>query len=190
MNIMHKHKGVDYVLTNDNLQVGDKVYPIGWGCAASTGYIHFKFDFSPSMSGFPSEPHIIEDRHYMNHRVGDPEEIRTNHGYGPSQQYYKIVCSFNKADYYVKEYTISDFHSRKKTEMIYVYDKFTYAHVISIKDNTEVRKHILLKDLLTNEEIDHIIAYFKKPYEGLIKPSYLELNKILAHDKDEPRTIR
>ena len=178
MKIQHKHKGVDYILTNENLQVGDKVYPIGWGCAAESGYIHYKFEWKSSMSGFPNEPHIIEDRHYMNHKEGDPYEIRTNHGYGPSQQYYKIIFSIDKKDYEVRKYTRKAL-GKKAKNWILIYDKRTHSTVISICDG-KVKTHMLLRDWLTKEEIEKIKTFCATPQPGIIQPSFFELTKILA----------
>lgn len=83
------HNGIRYTLSNDNLQKDDKVFPIARGrCLDDGGWILHGFDYRDFMSGFPDEPHIILDLHYSNYK---PEEIRTDHGFGPIESYYKIV---------------------------------------------------------------------------------------------------
>lgn len=86
MEIEHYHNHLRYRLSNDNLKVGDKVYPIANGrCLDGGGWILHDFDFS---SGFPDEPHTILD---LNHSDYKPYQIRTDHGYGPIEIYYKIL---------------------------------------------------------------------------------------------------
>ena len=80
---------IRYTLSNDDLKVGDKVFPIASGrCINNNDWILHGFDFNPVLSGFPDEPHIIKDLNYSDYK---PEQIRTNHGYGPIEIYYKII---------------------------------------------------------------------------------------------------
>lgn len=99
MIIQHTYKNIDYILSNENLKVDDKVYPISCGRTAGNIHIHYEYDFRDFMCGFPNEPHIIEDMKYSENYK--PYEIRTDHGYGPLEMYYKIIVSLNKSDYVV-----------------------------------------------------------------------------------------
>jgi hypothetical protein len=83
------HEGIRYTLSNENLQVNDKVFPIARGrCLEGGGWILHNFDFRDYMSGFPYEPHTILDLHHSDDKS---HEIRTDHGYGPAETYYKVV---------------------------------------------------------------------------------------------------
>lgn len=88
-------------LTNENLEVGDKVYPISCGKSNDKdfSYHHEYFYFGElkeiyQYDGFPNncfedEPHIILDLNYS--RDCKAYEIRTNFGYGPKEKYFKII---------------------------------------------------------------------------------------------------
>jgi len=91
MIIKHKYNGKEYTLSNENLKVGDKVYSISWGKSdiETNTYEHYRFDFTFCMSGWISDPHIIEDLHHD--KKYKPYEIRTNNGYGPVEAYFKII---------------------------------------------------------------------------------------------------
>ena len=81
-----------YTLSNDNLKVGDRVYPIANGrCTDDGGWILHDFDFRDFMSGFPGEPHIMMDLDYYGGKQGKAYQVRTDHGYGPIETYYKII---------------------------------------------------------------------------------------------------
>ena len=89
MKVEHVHEGMRYTLSNDDLKTGDEVFPIADGrCLGGDDWILHGFDYRDFCSGFPDEPHIILD---LNHSEYKPEEIRTNHGYGPREKYYKII---------------------------------------------------------------------------------------------------
>ena len=47
MIVKHKYNGKEYTLTNENLQVGDKVYSISWGRSDSKNFTwnHEYFDW-------------------------------------------------------------------------------------------------------------------------------------------------
>lgn len=75
-------------LTNENLKVGDKVFPISHGRIIENEYIHEKFDYGYYTSGFPTSPDTILDLNYSRYK---PYQIRTDSGYGPIEKYYKIV---------------------------------------------------------------------------------------------------
>jgi hypothetical protein len=78
-----------YTLTNEGLRVGDEVYPIGQGrCLDGGGWIFHKIDFHESYMDFPNDPHKIIN---LKHSDYKPYEVRTDHGYGPRETYYKIV---------------------------------------------------------------------------------------------------
>lgn len=92
MRIEKIHDGIRYTLTNDNLKVGDEVFPIARGrCLDDGSWILSNFDFRDFMSGFPDKPHIIEDLDYDNGRQGKAYQVRTNNGYSPIECYYKII---------------------------------------------------------------------------------------------------
>lgn len=84
------HNKIRYTLSNDNLQVGDKVYPIADGrCLVNGGWILHGFNFDEACSGFPDEPHtIINLKHSPDYK---PYEVRTDCGYSPAECYYKII---------------------------------------------------------------------------------------------------
>jgi hypothetical protein len=89
MVIEHYHNKLRYTLSNDNLKVGDLVYPIAEGrCLDDGGWILHNFDFRDFCSGFPDEPHTILNLNYSTYK---PEEVRTSHGFGPIEMYYKII---------------------------------------------------------------------------------------------------
>lgn len=83
-----------YTLTNENLKEGDRVYPILNGRVREDGtfIIHdiefmSKYQKDFNTSGFPGEPHRIEN---LKHSDYKPYEVRTDHGYGPIEKYFKI----------------------------------------------------------------------------------------------------
>jgi len=89
MKIENVHQGIRYTLSNENLKVGDKVYPIGQGrCLDNGEWILHELDFSNIMSGFPNEPHKILDLHHSDCKA---YEVRTDMGYSPIECYYKII---------------------------------------------------------------------------------------------------
>lgn len=89
MNVEKVLNGIRYTLSNDNLQVNNEVYPIANGrCIDNNEWILHGFDFRGFMSGFPDEPHIIKDLNYSTYK---PNQVRTSHGFGPIEIYYKII---------------------------------------------------------------------------------------------------
>lgn len=90
MIVSHTYNNKIYVLSNDDLKVGDEVYPISNGISddKTFTYKHKEFDFREHMSGFPNEPHIIKDLKYSHYK---PYEIHTSYGYGPVEKYFKII---------------------------------------------------------------------------------------------------
>jgi len=92
MNIEKIHEKIRYTFTNENLKVGDEVYPLAHGrCLDNGGWILHNFDFTDFISGFPNNPHIIKDLNYDNGRQGKPYQVQTNMGYSPIECYYKII---------------------------------------------------------------------------------------------------
>jgi hypothetical protein len=58
MKIEKIYKGVRYTLSNEGLEVNDKVYPIAQGrCCEDGSFILHELDFRDFMCGFPNEPH-------------------------------------------------------------------------------------------------------------------------------------
>jgi hypothetical protein len=92
MKIEKVYNNIRYTLSNEDLQVGDKVYPIARGrCLDGGGWILHDIDFRYFMTGFPDEPHTILDLNYDNGRQGKPYQVRTNYGFSPIERYYKII---------------------------------------------------------------------------------------------------
>jgi hypothetical protein len=89
MNIEKVLNGRRYTLSNDNLQVNDKVYPVANGrCFGKDEWILHGFDFKEHSSGFLNDPHTIIDLNHSNYK---PYQVRTSHGYGPIETYYKVI---------------------------------------------------------------------------------------------------
>ncbi len=78
-------------LTNENLQVGDKVYPMTDGQIIDDVYYTTGIREAEDtlLHGFPCSPHTILEmgRDYK------PYEVRTDHGYGPVEKYFKPVVN-------------------------------------------------------------------------------------------------
>jgi hypothetical protein len=70
----------DKLFSNENLQVGDLVYPIYTPALKSF--------FLDCMSGYPDEPHTIKQLKRSEYK---PYETSTSHGYGPEEIYFKII---------------------------------------------------------------------------------------------------
>jgi hypothetical protein len=88
MLIEHVYKGVRYTLSNENLAVGNEVFPIAWGRQTKEGWILHNLDYRKLTSSFPDEPHTITSIE----KVSPVETIiRTHHGYSPAESYYKII---------------------------------------------------------------------------------------------------
>jgi len=94
MNVECVIDGIRYTLSNDNLKVGDKVFPIASGRINDKNefilhYLEFdKYHYTKFKTDFPEEPHILLD---LNHSDYKPYQVRTNLGYGPIEKYYKII---------------------------------------------------------------------------------------------------
>lgn len=89
MKIEKIYKNIRYILSNENLMEGDKVYPIAKGrISDNEEFIFHNFDFRDFMSGFPEEPHLIKN---LEHSPYKPYQISTDHGYGPIESYFKII---------------------------------------------------------------------------------------------------
>jgi hypothetical protein len=83
------HNGIRYTLSNENLKVGDKVYPIASGrCLDNGDWILHNISFKDFMTGFPDEPHTIEN---LKHSDYKPYEVKTDAGFSPKECYYKII---------------------------------------------------------------------------------------------------
>jgi hypothetical protein len=98
MKIEKVYNNIRYTLSNEDLQVGDKVYPIARGrCLDGGGWILHDIEFESkyvkglNTSGFPDEPHTILDLNYDNGRQCKPYQVRTNYGFSPIERYYKII---------------------------------------------------------------------------------------------------
>jgi hypothetical protein len=171
MIIQHTYNSIDYILSNENLKKGDRVYPISRGRTAGNTHIHYEYDFRDFMSGFPKEPHIIEDlKHSENCK---PYEIRTDHGYGPAEMYYRIVASMNKSDYIVDRRPRPNIKDIKSCSEMYLFvmDKVSRSTQIVIGPKT-VKINFTMQSFLTPWEI-HCLQLFRdepeKPQKGPIK---------------------
>jgi len=91
MEIEHVHdRSVRYTLTNEGLQVGDKVFPIAMGRKRDDGsWVLHEFHWQDYMCGFPLEPHEIVE--FEQNKGEQYREIRTNHGSSPEYCYFKII---------------------------------------------------------------------------------------------------
>lgn len=97
MKVEKVHNGIRYTLSNENLAVNDKVYPIANGrCLDDGEWILHGFDFRDFCSGFPDEPHTILDLNYSKYK---PEQVRTDMGYSPIECYYKIIKMEKQVEY-------------------------------------------------------------------------------------------
>ena len=96
MIVSHKYKNKLYVLSNDDLNIGDETFPISLGIIDDMRktYNHKSFQFGETLTGFPYLPHIIANLHYSNVKS---YEIQTNRGYGPIEKYFKVI-SVNELD--------------------------------------------------------------------------------------------
>lgn len=92
MKVEKVHSGIRYTLSNEDLKVGDEVFPIAYGrCLNNDEWIFHNLDFRNFMSGFPEEPHTIVDLDYASVKRGKPYQVKTNRGYAPIEGYYKII---------------------------------------------------------------------------------------------------
>lgn len=80
---------VRYILSNDNLNVSDKVFCIGRGRCENGEFIFHHFDYNAEE--FPHNPHTIIDLFNSDYK---PYEIKTDMGYGPKESYFKIISVF------------------------------------------------------------------------------------------------
>lgn len=106
MQTQYFHNDMIYTLSNENLKVGDYVYPISNGVSndETHTYKHEYFDFNEVVSSFPNDPHIILDLH---HSESKAYEIRTSKGYGPVEKYFKIISqklSVQKLEEFIRYY--------------------------------------------------------------------------------------
>ena len=94
MNIALWNNCKEYFLTNDNLKVGDKVFPLVYtthrkGKVYITGMIGPEEDPHTILvcTGWPSEPHTIKD-FYDDDGI---QWVHTDKGYSPAAVYFKPV---------------------------------------------------------------------------------------------------
>ncbi len=74
-----------YFFTNEDLKVGDEVWPLTSGYNENGVY----YVSSITRDYFePNEPHIIQN---LKHSDTKSYEVRTNHGYGPRECYFKLI---------------------------------------------------------------------------------------------------
>lgn len=89
MTVEKMYESIRYTLTNEDLIVGDKVFPIARGrVKEDNSFILHELDYRGFMSDFPEEPHTLLD---LKHSDYKPYEVRTSHGYSPRECYYKVV---------------------------------------------------------------------------------------------------
>jgi len=186
MIIQHTYKGIDYILSNENLKVGDRVFPISRGRTWNDKHIHYEYDFRDFMCGFPDEPHIILDLNYSKNYK--PYEIHTDHGFGPVEMYYKIEVSMNKSDYIVDR----KIHTKNKKTYLFVLDKTSHSTQILIGPK-KFFINIKLTKFLTDWEI-HCLKLFRtepeEPQKGPIKfHKTYELTDVLKrYDNEKENT--
>lgn len=91
MKIEHNNENIRYLLSNEELKNGDKVYPLTRGrCTAEGEYLISSIDFSNPISDFPDDPHTIKDMDYSKGK-NKPYEVHTSHGFGPKEIFFKII---------------------------------------------------------------------------------------------------
>lgn len=78
-----------HLLTNEELAVGDKVFPIAHGWNDGRTWYLIGVDYSFTCSGWPTEPHTILDLNYSNDKT---YQVRTDHGFGPIEGYFKLIA--------------------------------------------------------------------------------------------------
>jgi len=165
MIIQHTYRGIDYILTNENLKEGDKVFPISRGRSYGDTHIHYEYDFRDFMCGFPNEPHTIVNIKYSTYK---PYEVNTDHGFGPREMYYKIVVSMNKNDYLVDRRP----HPKTKEPWVFVMDKASRSTQMLVGENEKFVTNKALSYFLTDWEI-HCLKLFRtepeEPQKGPIK---------------------
>jgi len=170
MIIRHQYKDVDYILSNENLQEGDKVYPISRGRTCEPGnwkqayHIHYNYDFRDFMSGFPDDPHIIVDLAYST--TSKAYQIHTDHGFGPIEMYYKIIVSMNKSDYIVDRIE----HPKTKQPHLRIMDKISHSVVVIIgPKKIKAHQHFVWAAFLSENEWNILKAFRTKV---LIEPRF------------------
>lgn len=162
MIIQHTYKDIDYILTNENLKEGDKVFPISRGRSYGDTHIHYEYDFRDFMSGFPDEPHTIVNMKYSDYK---PYEVHTDHGFGPRELYYKIVVSMNKNDYVVDRRP----HPKNKEMCLFVLDKASRSTQIFISPK-KFSINTVLSSFLTDWEIHCLKLFRAEPEEPQKEP--------------------
>lgn len=83
-----KGNGEFHLLTNEGLSVGDKVFPIVHGWNDGKIWYLTDIDYSLVCSGWPTEPHTLLN---LNHSDDKSYQVRTDHGYGPIEKYFKLI---------------------------------------------------------------------------------------------------
>jgi len=82
-----------YLLSNKNIDLGDRVYPMTNGQIINEDYYVNEVLHEDNRTGFPDDPHIIKDLDYS----GDKRyEVITNKGYGPREKFFRIVATKEK----------------------------------------------------------------------------------------------
>jgi hypothetical protein len=93
--IYDKEHKKEYFLSNQNLKVGDKVFPLLAGYTKGGTYYVSDIRTEDFMTGFPNDPHTIKDLHHSDYK---PYQIRTDKGYGVAEIYFKLVADREKSD--------------------------------------------------------------------------------------------
>jgi hypothetical protein len=89
-------KKADYIFSNEGLAVGDQVFPIVdsqligsvWCLTGLRLRSGMQSDEKEYCTGFPNDPHTILN---LNHSDDRSHEVRTTHGYGPVEGYFRLV---------------------------------------------------------------------------------------------------
>ena len=79
--------GKEVTLTNEGLEVGDKVFGISSGTTASGKYVHLEYNFSEAVSGWHNRPATIKEFYEDSRGI---KYLRTDKGYSPVECYFKI----------------------------------------------------------------------------------------------------
>lgn len=81
-----KGKEVLHLCTN-KIAVGDSAFPFLHGGVAALEAKEAPWEIETYLTGWPNDPHIIEDMHYSDFK---PYEIRTSKGFGPREDYFLV----------------------------------------------------------------------------------------------------
>jgi hypothetical protein len=156
------YEGTEYTLSNENLVVGDMVFPISRGRTIDNVHVHEEFDFRDFMSGFPDDPHTIKNMDYSKGQ-NKTYEVHTSHGWSPKECYFKII-STNKTSR-MNELTLDMLKQHAMLNDVAGVIEFAYKHRLPYPKQP-VRP--VLKNNHNSIDIEAYLNAFKE-YESLMR---------------------